>query len=113
MDVRPGRKIAVEALANDSDPDGDPVSLVGNGFEARPELGVEAADGGKVLLTAPGTAGNESVSYKIQDDKKAQGSAVIRVRISPDAALKLPRSPRTTWSPPPRRWASPPSTSPS
>ncbi len=43
-----------------------------------------------MLLTAPGTAGNESVSYKIQDDKKAQGSAVIRVRISPDAALKLP-----------------------
>ncbi|HSO15728.1 MAG TPA: Ig-like domain-containing protein, partial [Arthrobacter sp.] len=90
VDVRPGRKIAVEALANDSDPDGDPISLVGNGFEARPELGVEAADGGKVLLTAPATTGNESVSYKVQDDKKAQGSAVIRVRISPDAALKLP-----------------------
>ncbi|MDJ0352075.1 MULTISPECIES: Ig-like domain-containing protein [Micrococcaceae] len=90
VDVRPGRKIAVEALQNDSDPDGDPISLVGNGFEARGELAVEAAEGGKVLLTAPGAASNESVSYKIQDDKKAQGSAVIRVRVSPDAALKLP-----------------------
>ncbi|MGM9473551.1 Ig-like domain-containing protein [Pseudarthrobacter sp. YS3] len=90
VDVRPGRKIAVDALTNDSDPDGDPISLVSNGFESRPELAVEAADGGKVLLTAPGTAGNESVAYKIQDDKKAQGSAVIRVRVSPDAALKLP-----------------------
>ena len=90
VDVRPGRKIAADALANDSDPDGDPISLVSNGFEARPELRVEAADGGKVLLTAPGTAGNQSVSYKIQDDKKAQGSAVIRVRVSPDAALKRP-----------------------
>nr|WP_321164509.1 Ig-like domain-containing protein [Arthrobacter sp. Soil763] len=90
VDVRPGRKVAVDALANDSDPDGDPVSLVRNGFEARPELAVEAADGGKVLLTAPGAAGNDSVSYKIQDDKKAQGSAVIRVRTSPDAALKAP-----------------------
>ena len=90
VDVRPGRKIAVDALTNDSDPDGDPISLVSNGFESRPELAVEAADGGKVLLTAPGTAGNESVAYKIQDDKKAQGGAVIRVRISPDATLKLP-----------------------
>ncbi|KUM37796.1 hypothetical protein AR539_07840 [Arthrobacter sp. EPSL27] len=90
VDVRPGRKIAVDALTNDSDPDGDPITLASNAFEARPELQVEAADGGKVLLTAPGTAGNESVSYTVQDDKKARGSAVIRVRISPDAALKPP-----------------------
>ena len=92
VDVRPGRQIAVEALSNDSDPDGDPISLVSNAFEARPELRVESADGGKVLLTAPGAAANESVSYKVQDDKKAQGSAVIRVRVSPDAALKAPVS---------------------
>ncbi len=90
VDVRPGRKIAVEALANDTDPDGDPIGLVADAFEARPELRVETADGGKVLLTAPEAAANESVSYKIQDDKKAQGSAVIRVRVSPDAALKAP-----------------------
>ncbi|MGG6380922.1 Ig-like domain-containing protein [Paenarthrobacter sp. NEAU-H11] len=89
VDVRPGRKIAVDALSNDSDPDGDPIGLVSNAFEARPELGVETADG-RVLLTAPGNAGNENVSYKIQDDKKAQGSAVIRVSISPDATLKAP-----------------------
>ncbi|WP_309818315.1 Ig-like domain-containing protein [Pseudarthrobacter sulfonivorans] len=89
VDVRPGRQIAVDALSNDSDPDGDPIGLVANAFEARPELGVETADG-RVLLTAPGTAGHESVSYRIQDDKKAQGSAVIRVRISPDATLKAP-----------------------
>ncbi|KQR68072.1 hypothetical protein ASF98_23510, partial [Arthrobacter sp. Leaf337] len=90
VDVRPGRQIAVDALSNDSDPDGDPIGLVSNAFEARPELRVESADGGKVLLTAPGAAANESVSYKVQDDKKAQGSAVIRVRVSPDAALKAP-----------------------
>ena len=89
VEVRPGRQIAVDALSNDSDPDGDPIGLVANAFEARPELGVETSDG-KVLLTAPGAAGNESVSYRIQDDKKAQGSAVIRVRISPNAKLKAP-----------------------
>jgi len=43
-----------------------------------------------VLLTAPGAAGHESVGYKIQDDKKAQASAVVRVQVSPDATLKAP-----------------------
>ncbi|MBT2595436.1 Ig-like domain-containing protein [Arthrobacter sp. ISL-72] len=90
VDVRPGRQIAVDALVNDSDPDGDPISLALNGFEARPELKAEAADGGKVMLTVPGTTGNESVGYKIQDTRKTQASAVIRVRVSPDAALKAP-----------------------
>jgi hypothetical protein len=89
VDVRPGRKIAVDALSNDSDPDGDPIGLVSNGFETPSELGLETTDG-RVVLTAPSTAGNENVSYKIQDDKKAQGGAVIRVRVSPDAALKAP-----------------------
>ncbi|WP_306970462.1 Ig-like domain-containing protein [Arthrobacter oryzae] len=90
VDVRPGRKVAVEALANDSDPDGDPLSLVSDGFEAAPELQVEATDGAKVLFTAPAAAGNESISYRIQDDKKASASAVIRIRTSPDAELKRP-----------------------
>lgn len=90
VDIRPGRKVAVEALANDSDPDGDPLSMVSNGFEAKPELQVEVADGAKVLFIAPGTAGNESISYRIQDDKKASAGAVIRIRVSPDAELKRP-----------------------
>jgi hypothetical protein len=38
IDVRPGRKVAVAALANDSDPDGDPIALLTDTFEARPEL---------------------------------------------------------------------------
>ncbi|MEV7606365.1 Ig-like domain-containing protein [Paenarthrobacter sp. NPDC089322] len=88
VDVRPGRRVAVDALQNDSDPDGDPIGLVPT-FEAKPELQVEA-DTGKVVLTAPGMAGNESVSYRIQDDKKAEASAVIRVQTSPTAALHAP-----------------------
>ncbi|WP_407709290.1 Ig-like domain-containing protein [Arthrobacter nitrophenolicus] len=90
VDVRPGRTVAVEVLGNDADPDGDQIGLVADAFEARPELRVGTADGGKVLLTAPGAAANESVGYTIQDDKKAQGSAVIRVRVSPDAPLQAP-----------------------
>ena len=43
-----------------------------------------------MLFTAPAAAGNESISYRIQDDKKASASAVIRIRTSPDAELKRP-----------------------
>ncbi|ASN19534.1 Ig-like domain-containing protein [Arthrobacter sp. YN] len=88
IDVRPGRRVAVNALKNDSDPDGDPIALV-SAFEAKPELQVEAA-AGKVVLTAPGAAGTDSISYRIQDDKKAEAAAVIRVQTSPTAPLHAP-----------------------
>ncbi len=90
VDVRPGRNVAVEALSNDSDPDGDPISLLSNSFEAKPELQVEATETSKVRFKAPEVAGNESIRYQIQDDKEAQGSAVIRIRVSPEAELKRP-----------------------
>ncbi|MEQ4565027.1 Ig-like domain-containing protein [Paenarthrobacter sp. CAP02] len=88
VDVRPGRRIAVDALKNDSDPDGDPIGLVPT-LEAKPELQAEAANG-KVLLTAPNAAGTDSISYRIQDDKKAEASAVIRVETNPTAPLHAP-----------------------
>jgi large repetitive protein len=90
VDVRPGRRIAVPALSNDSDPDGDPISLIGNGLESSPGLAAESGQAGQVLVTAPATAGNGSVGYRIQDSKKAQASAVIRVRTSPSATLHPP-----------------------
>ncbi|QQQ63574.1 Ig-like domain-containing protein [Paenarthrobacter ureafaciens] len=88
IDVRPGRRVAVDVLNNDSDPDGDPIGLVPT-FDAKPGLEVEAV-AGKAVLTAPGTAGVESISYRIQDDKKAEASAVIRVQTSPSAPLHAP-----------------------
>ncbi|WP_247044278.1 Ig-like domain-containing protein [Arthrobacter rhizosphaerae] len=99
VDVRPGRMVAVDVLSNDSDPDGDALALVTNGFEAKPELRVEATDGSKVLFTAPSTAGHESIRYQIQDEKKAPGSAVIRVRVSPTAELKPPVAKDDTITP--------------
>lgn len=88
VEVRPGRRVAVDALKNDSDPDGDPIGLVST-LEAKPELQAEAING-KVVLTAPDNAGTESISYRIQDDKKAEASAVIRVETSPTAPLHAP-----------------------
>nr|WP_309544330.1 Ig-like domain-containing protein [Arthrobacter sp. RT-1] len=90
IDVRPGRKVAVDALANDSDPDGDPIALLAGSFEALPELQAEATEDSKVLFTAPSIAGNAGIGYQIQDDKKAGAGAAIRIRISPDAELKRP-----------------------
>ncbi|WP_231938457.1 Ig-like domain-containing protein [Arthrobacter sp. B6] len=90
VDIRPGRNVAVEALSNDSDPDGDAIFLLSGSFEAKPDLQVEATNTSKVRFTAPATTGNESIRYSIQDNKEAQGTAVIRIRVSPDAPLQRP-----------------------
>ncbi|MDP5228335.1 Ig-like domain-containing protein [Arthrobacter sp. YJM1] len=89
-EVKPGRKVAVDALANDSDPDGDPISLVKNRFEADPSLQATATENGRVQLTAPGTPGTYNVRYTIQDDKGAQASAVIVLKVKPDHVPQAP-----------------------
>ncbi|MFJ3957566.1 Ig-like domain-containing protein [Arthrobacter sp. NPDC090010] len=89
-EVKPGRKVAVDALANDSDPDGDPISLVKDRFDAEAALQASATENGRVLLTAPDATGTHNVRYTIQDDKGAQGSAVIVLKVTPK---HLPEAP--------------------
>ena len=55
--VLPGRHVAVDVLANDSDPDGDNVTLAANRLEAAAELKADVIDG-RVQLTAPSPAGH-------------------------------------------------------
>ena len=89
VDVRPGRKMAVDALSNDSDPDGDPIGLVSNAFEAKPELQVEDRCRQGSLH---GARHRRQREHQLPDPgrQKGQASAVIRVRVSPDAELKRP-----------------------
>ncbi|WP_223171960.1 Ig-like domain-containing protein [Microbacterium sp. NIBRBAC000506063] len=52
--VRPGREVAVPVLANDSDPEGDQISLVPNGLIVPDVEGLEArVVGDRVVVTAP------------------------------------------------------------
>ena len=89
-EVKPGRRIAVDALANDSDPDGDPIALVKDRFESESGLNASATENGRVLLTAPGAEGTHNIRYTIVDDKGAQASAVVVLKVNPKAVAKAP-----------------------
>ncbi|MBT2514091.1 Ig-like domain-containing protein [Arthrobacter sp. ISL-30] len=89
--VRPGREIAVDATANDADPDGDLIRIVGDAIEADPALQARLSEeSGRILLTAPGEEGTVNVRYSVADDRDARGQASIRVIARNDIPLLAP-----------------------
>lgn len=88
--LRPGRAIAVDALRNDSDPDGDPVALNPDALTATPgEMSPEVVEG-RVLFTAPQAEGDFSVRYGVSDDRGASANGNINVTVDQNAPLLLP-----------------------
>jgi hypothetical protein len=87
--VRPGRTVAVTALENDSDPDGDQIGLVAKGFEGTGDLRPKAVED-DVVVTAPDEEGASSFYYGIQDTYKARASGAITVNVDQNAPLLRP-----------------------
>ncbi len=87
--ARPGRTLAIDVMANDTDPDGDPIAIRENGLEV-PE-GIEASvEGGRVMVTAPAQAGDYTILYTIVDRWGATGVGSLLLSVSPDAPLASP-----------------------
>jgi hypothetical protein len=88
--VRPGRTVAIRALENDVDPDGDEIGLVGNGFEGVPDgIDPEVVDD-DVVLTAPDTEGAFAFYYTAQDAYGARATGAITVTVDEEAPLLRP-----------------------
>ncbi|MEV0951735.1 Ig-like domain-containing protein [Promicromonospora sp. NPDC050249] len=87
--VRPGRTVGVEALANDSDPNGDQVGLVPKSFEGADDLDPEVVDD-LVVLTAPRDEGTHTFYYGIEDSFAARATGAITVQAVRDAPLLRP-----------------------
>ncbi|MDR7382663.1 Ig-like domain-containing protein [Promicromonospora iranensis] len=87
--VRPGRTVAVAALDNDSDPDGDEIGLVAKSFEGTEDMKPRAVED-DVVVTAPNDEGAYSFFYGIQDSYKAKASGAITVNSDKDAPLLRP-----------------------
>ncbi|MBC8071347.1 MAG: FG-GAP repeat protein, partial [Deltaproteobacteria bacterium] len=71
-------------LANDSDPDGDPITVAG--FDALSSAGgtVVVEDGGALTYTPPaGFWGEDGFDYTIVDDDGATAGAHVRVMVAP------------------------------
>jgi len=89
--VRPGREIAVPVLLNDSDPEGDKVSLVKDGLEV-PEIdGLSArVSGDRVLVQAPNRPLETSLQYTVSDSRGATATAVLQITVDEDVPLQAP-----------------------
>ena len=91
--VRPGRDIQVNVLANDTDPNGDPLTIENELIVDDPALQAKVnADGQRVDLTIPdGTAKvTYSVKYSVNDGHGGIAPATIVVEVDPDAPLQAP-----------------------
>lgn len=88
--VKPGRKLAIAVLANDSDPDGDEISIDPNGLTVPPGVTDAAVTDGRVTLTAPQDAGDYTFTYTISDTYGAQAKGVLVVTVDPNAPAQAP-----------------------
>ncbi|WP_378144741.1 Ig-like domain-containing protein [Cnuibacter sp. UC19_7] len=89
VSVRPGRTVAVDVMANDSDPDGDPIAIRENGLEVPAGVTASVA-GGRVLVQAPQEPGDYPITYTIVDQYGATAVGNLVVTVSPDATLLSP-----------------------
>lgn len=88
--MRPGRKVALDVLLNDSDPDGGLLGLVKDGFAGPEEMLPSVTDKGKVLVTSPMEPGIATMLYTVADKFGARATGNIRMTVTPDAPLKAP-----------------------
>lgn len=92
--VRPGTRIAVPALVNDADPDGDVLSIESDSLALSP---VDAATdlalgaGNTITLTAPVAPGTAFVTYAVSDGQGGRATGVITVVSDPAATGLAPR----------------------
>ncbi len=73
--------VVIEVLANDSDPDGDPLSLYS---WSEPNKGSLTRVGDTLVYQSGNRRGGDSFSYTIQDGQGGTASANVSVSISPD-----------------------------
>lgn len=95
--VRPGRTVAVPVLVNDSDPDGDEITLLENGLIVPDMEGLEAeVSGDRVVITVPDREIETSVQYTIRDARGATAIGVVQVSVGGDVPLQDPIA-RDDW----------------
>jgi hypothetical protein len=76
-----GTPVSIDVLANDSDPDGDPLTIQSVGA---PRLGTVAISGGAIVYTpAAGAVGTDAFTYTINDGRGGTAAANVTVTITP------------------------------
>jgi hypothetical protein len=90
VEVRPGKTGSVQVLANDSDPNGYPITLQKKLDQVDDQLTDVKADGSAVLFTAPKTEGVYTLHYTISNGHGGHASAYVQVTVSKTAKPRYP-----------------------
>jgi hypothetical protein len=90
--TRPGRTVYIQPLANDSDPDGDAVSLDPDNPVTFALLQAKVVDTSAIQVTVPDQAGTWFGTYKIRDARGAMAVGNIVITADPKADLQAPRA---------------------
>jgi hypothetical protein len=97
--TRQGLQVVVDLLANDTDPDGDPLMLVGGTSAGH---GSVSFDGGSATYTADAAfTGVDTFTYLVGDDHGGTDSAVVSISVGARPAAAPPAVPPTTTPPRP------------
>ncbi|MBI2828014.1 MAG: DUF4892 domain-containing protein [Acidobacteria bacterium] len=98
--IQAGTTAQVSVTANDSDPDGDPLTaaLVKPPTRGRAELG---ADGTLRYTPEAGFAGDDALTYAIEDGLGGRAEAVVRIAVAAPPPPPQPLPPPVTPPPPP------------
>jgi RHS repeat-associated protein len=81
--------VIVNVLANDSDPDGDPLSVTGVG---QPANGKAVANANNTVTYTPAAAfvGSDSFTYSISDGQGGTAGATVRITVNPISGCPAP-----------------------
>ncbi|MDJ0317097.1 Ig-like domain-containing protein [Arthrobacter antibioticus] len=90
ISMRPDRKVALDVVLNDTDPDADQLFVIKDGFNGPDEMEPSVTDLGRVLLTSPSATGIATMGYTVSDPSGARATANIRMNVTPDAPLRAP-----------------------
>ncbi|MEO8528427.1 MAG: Ig-like domain-containing protein [Pseudolysinimonas sp.] len=89
VSVRPNRTVSVQALANDSDPDGSPLRIISVDPRSTGTTATIVNDS-VVDITPPSSPGSYSVIYTIQNEYGGTSQNFINVEVDPNAPLSYP-----------------------
>jgi len=87
--ARPGTRLAVPVLVNDSDPNGYPIRIDDDLSAVDPALHPEV-DGSSLIVDVPGDVPSFSVPYTITNDHGGTASAYVHATVSADAPPREP-----------------------
>lgn len=89
VSIRPGRTASIAVMANDSDPNGYPISIVPKLLEV--QAGITAKVDNEAVVVEAGTAeGSFALRYQITNGKGGTSDAFVIVHVAKDALLQPP-----------------------